>query len=37
MKRAIESIHFDGALMDKLRYAALKGLGADVSRVTLLS
>ncbi|HEY1388431.1 MAG TPA: pentapeptide repeat-containing protein [Ktedonobacterales bacterium] len=36
MKRAIQSIHFDGALMDKLTYAALKGLGADVSQVTVL-
>jgi uncharacterized protein YjbI with pentapeptide repeats len=37
LKRAIQSMHFDGALMDKLTYAALKGLGADVSKVTLLS
>ncbi|MEO7022116.1 MAG: pentapeptide repeat-containing protein [Ktedonobacteraceae bacterium] len=37
LKRAIQSIHFDGALMDKLTYAALKGLGADVSKVTILS
>ena len=37
MKRAIQSIHFDGAMMDKVTYAALKGLGADVSRVTVLS
>lgn len=36
-KRAIQSIHFDGALMDKLTYAALKGLGVDVSKVTVLS
>jgi uncharacterized protein YjbI with pentapeptide repeats len=36
MKRAIQSIHFDGALMDKLTYAALKGIGADVSKVTVL-
>jgi uncharacterized protein YjbI with pentapeptide repeats len=35
-KRAIQSIHFDGAMMDKLTYAALKGLGADVSKVTVL-
>jgi uncharacterized protein YjbI with pentapeptide repeats len=33
----IKSIHFDGAMMDKLTYAALKGLGADVSKVTVLS
>jgi len=37
MKRAIQSIHFDGAMMDKLTYAALKGLGADVSKVIVLS
>jgi uncharacterized protein YjbI with pentapeptide repeats len=37
MKRAIQSIHFDGAMMDKLTYAALKGIGADVSKVTILS
>ena len=37
LKRAIQSIHFDGARMDKLTYAALKGLGADVSKVTVLS
>jgi uncharacterized protein YjbI with pentapeptide repeats len=36
MKRAIQSLHFDGAMMDKLTYAALKGLGADVSKVTVL-
>jgi uncharacterized protein YjbI with pentapeptide repeats len=37
LKRAIQSLHFDGAMMDKLTYAALKGIGADVSKVTLLS
>ena len=37
MRRAIQSLHFDGAMMDKLTYAALKGLGADVSKVTVLS
>jgi uncharacterized protein YjbI with pentapeptide repeats len=37
LKRAIQSVHFDGAMMDKLTYAALKGLGADVSKVTVLS
>ncbi len=31
------SFSFDGAMMDKLTYAALKGLGADVSKVTLLA
>ena len=35
MKRAIQSIHFDGALMDKLTYAGLKGIGADLSNVTV--
>ncbi len=35
-KRAIQSIHFDGAMMDKLTYAALKGMEADVSKVTVL-
>ena len=37
LKRAIQSIHFDGAMMDKLTYAALKGIGADVSKVTVLA
>jgi uncharacterized protein YjbI with pentapeptide repeats len=32
---AIKTIHFDGAMMDKLTYAALKGLGADLSKVTV--
>ncbi len=36
LMRAIQSMHFDGALMDKLTYAALKGIGADVSKVTVL-
>jgi len=27
---------FDGAMMDKLTYAALKGLGVDLSKVTIL-
>jgi hypothetical protein len=35
LKRAIQSIHFDGALMDKVTYAGLKGIGADVSNVTV--
>jgi len=35
LKRAIQSIHFDGALMDKLTYAGLKGIGADLSNVTV--
>jgi hypothetical protein len=37
LKKAIQSIRFDGAMMDKLTYAALKGLGVDVSKVTVLS
>jgi uncharacterized protein YjbI with pentapeptide repeats len=37
LKRAIQSVRFDGARMDKLTYAALKGIGADVSKVTILS
>jgi len=37
LKRAIQSMHVDGAMMDKLTYAALKGIGADVSKVTVLS
>ncbi|HEU5375214.1 MAG TPA: pentapeptide repeat-containing protein [Ktedonobacteraceae bacterium] len=37
MKRAIQSIHLDGAMMDKLTYAALKGIGADISKVIVLS
>ena len=36
LKRAIQSLNFDGALMDKLTYAALKSLGADVSKVTII-
>jgi len=36
LKRAVQSMHLDGAMMDKLTYAALKGVGADVSRVTIL-
>ncbi len=36
LKRAIQSMHFDGAMMDKLTYAALKGMAADVSKVTVL-
>ncbi len=34
--RAIKTIHFDGARMDKLTYAGLKGLEADVSKVTVV-
>ncbi|HEY7343308.1 MAG TPA: pentapeptide repeat-containing protein [Ktedonobacterales bacterium] len=35
LKRAIQSMRLDGAIMDKLTYAALKGIGADVSNVTV--
>lgn len=34
--RAIKTICFDGAMMDKLTYAVLKGLGADLSNVTFI-
>jgi uncharacterized protein YjbI with pentapeptide repeats len=34
---AIKTIRFDGAIMDKLTYAALKGMGADLQRVTVLA
>lgn len=34
--RSIKTISFDGALMDKLTYAALKGLGADLLGVTVV-
>ena len=34
--RAIKTICFDGATMDKLTYAALKGMGADLSNVTVI-
>lgn len=33
---AMRTIRFDGALMDKLTYAALQGLGVDLSKVTVL-
>ena len=33
--RAIKTICFDGATMDKLTYAALKGMEADLSKVTV--
>ncbi len=33
----MKSIQLDGALVDKLTYAVLKGLEADVSRVTVLA
>ena len=34
--RGIKTIRFDGAMMDKLTYAALKGTGADLSKVTII-
>ncbi len=34
--RALKTIRFDGAMMDKLTYAALKGLGADLSKATVI-
>jgi uncharacterized protein YjbI with pentapeptide repeats len=34
--RSIKTICFDGAFMDKLTYAALKGMGADLSKVTVI-
>ncbi len=34
--RAIKTIQFDGASMDKLSYNALKGMGADISKVTVI-
>lgn len=34
--RAIKTICFDGATMDKLTYATLKGLEADLSKVTVI-
>jgi uncharacterized protein YjbI with pentapeptide repeats len=33
---AIKTIRFDGATMDKLTYAALKGMEADLSKVTVI-
>lgn len=35
--RAIKTICFDGAMMDKLSYNALKGMGADLSKVTVFA
>jgi uncharacterized protein YjbI with pentapeptide repeats len=34
--RAIKTICFDGAMMDKLSYNALKGMEADLSKVTII-
>jgi uncharacterized protein YjbI with pentapeptide repeats len=33
---AIKTIRFDGAMMDKLTYNALKGMEADLSKVTII-
>ena len=34
-RTAIRTVVFDGARMDKLTYAGLKGMGADLSNVTV--
>lgn len=34
--RTVSSINFEGAMMDKLTYAAFKGLGADLSNVSFI-
>lgn len=34
--RAVKTVRFDEAKMDKLTYASLKGLGADLSNVTVI-
>jgi uncharacterized protein YjbI with pentapeptide repeats len=34
--RALKTISFEGAMMDKLTYAMLKGLGVDLSKVTVI-
>ena len=34
--RAIKTICFDDAMMDKLTYASLKGIGADLSKVSII-
>ncbi len=34
--RALKTINFDGAMMDKLTYATLKGLEVDLSKVTVI-
>jgi hypothetical protein len=34
-RAAFRGVAFDGARMDKLTYAGLKGLGADLSNVTV--
>lgn len=35
--KAIQTINFEGAKMDKLSYAALKGLGVDLSAVAVIT
>jgi uncharacterized protein YjbI with pentapeptide repeats len=34
--RTVKTISFDGAMMDKLTFAAFKGIGADLSKVTVI-
>ena len=34
--KTLKTICFDGAMMDKLTYAALKGIGVDLSKATIL-
>jgi hypothetical protein len=34
-RKYLRMVAFDGARMDKLTYAGLKGMGADVSNVTV--
>ena len=34
--RAIKTINFEGAMIDKLTYAALKGLGAELEKATVI-
>jgi uncharacterized protein YjbI with pentapeptide repeats len=34
--KTLKTIDFDGAMMDKLTYAALKGIGVDLSRATTI-
>ncbi len=34
--RAVKTICFDGAMIDKLTYAVLKGIDADLSKVTII-
>jgi hypothetical protein len=33
---AIKTIRFDGAIMDKLTYNSLKGMEANLSKVTII-